>query len=75
MDGLLDEMQIKASFSGLPTSWGCLLSQLWQALEAWSRCSLESTGTGGGGWMKYKIRLKLSQLGLSWQLGLLLGLS
>ena len=27
------------------------------------------------GWMKCKIRLKLSQLGSSWQLGLLLGLS
>ena len=51
----------------LPTSWGCLLSQLWLELEAWPSCSLESTGTGGGG-MKCKIRLKLSQLGL--QLGL-----
>ena len=30
---------------------------------------------GGGGWMKCKIRLKLSQLGCSWQLGLQLGLS
>ena len=28
----------------------------------------------GGGWMKCKIRLKLGQLGCSWQLGLLLGL-
>ena len=28
---------------------------------------------GGGGWMKYKIRLKLSQLGCSWQLGLAAG--
>ena len=38
--------------SWLPTSWGCLLSQLWLELEAWSSYSLESTGTGGwgGGW-------------------------
>ena len=35
--------------SWLPTSWGCLLSQLWLELEAWPSCSLESTGTGGGG--------------------------
>ena len=54
--------------SWLPTSWGCLLSQLWLELEAWPRCILESTGTGvewggGWGWMKCKIRLKLSQLG------------
>ena len=67
--------------SKLPTSWACLLSQLWLKLEAWPRCSLESTGTGvgvgggGGGWMKCKIILKLSQLGCSWQLGLQLGLS
>ena len=45
-------------------------------MEAWSSCSLESTGTGVvGGWMKCKIWLKLSQLGCSWQLRLLLGLS
>ena len=67
--------------SWLPTSRGCLLSQLLLELEAWSSCSLESTGTGGWGlvaeamwwgwgWMKCKIRLKLSQLGCSWQLGL-----
>ena len=36
--------------SWLPTSWGCLLSQLWLELEAWPSCSLESTGTGGWGW-------------------------
>ena len=35
--------------SWLPTSWGCLLSQLWLEQEAWPSCSLESTGTGGGG--------------------------
>ena len=33
--------------SWLPTSWGCLLSQLWLELEAWPNCNLESTGTGG----------------------------
>ena len=40
--------------SWLPTSWGCLLSQLLLELEAWPSCSLESTGTGGvglGGWV------------------------
>ena len=45
----MDEMQNKACLSGLPTSWGCLLSQLWLELEAWPRCSLKSTGTGVGG--------------------------
>ena len=44
-------MQIKACFSGLPTSWGCLLSQLWLEQEALPSYSLESTGTGGGGWV------------------------
>ena len=51
MDGLVDEMQIKACFSGLPTSWGCLLGQLWLELEALTSCSLESTGMGGWGWV------------------------
>ena len=37
--------------SWLPNNWGCLLSQLWLELEAWPSCSLESTGTGGGGWV------------------------
>ena len=37
--------------SELPTSWVCLLSQLWLELEALPGCSLESTGTGGGGGM------------------------
>ena len=34
-------------------SWGCLLGQLLLELEAWPRCILESTGTGGGvgGWV------------------------
>ena len=36
--------------SWLPTSWGCLLSQLWLELEALPGCSLQSTGTGVGGW-------------------------
>ena len=42
--------------SKLPTSWGCLISQLWLKLEVWPSCSIESTGTGWGGgvfgWMK-----------------------
>ena len=52
--------------------------KLWLELEALPSCSLESNdtvGCGGGGWMKCKIRLKLSQLGWSWQLGLVLWLS
>ena len=58
--------------SYLPTSWGCLLSQLWLEMEALLSCSSKSTGTGEGGvwWMKCEIRLKLSQLGYSRQLGL-----
>ena len=35
--------------SYLPTNWGFALSQLWLKLEALPSCSLESTGTGGGG--------------------------
>ena len=34
--------------SKLPTSWGCLLSQLWLDSEAWPSCSRESTGMGVG---------------------------
>ena len=87
----MDEYNLRLALVGyllarseLPTSFGCLLIQLWLELEALPSCSLESTGTGGGvgvgvgeggGWMKCKIRLKLSQLGFSWQLGLQLGLN
>ena len=35
---------IKAG-SKLPTSWGCLLSQLWLDLDAWVNCILETTDT------------------------------
>ena len=45
MDGSVDEMKIKACFSGLPNRYP--LAGL--ELEAWPICSLESTGTGGGG--------------------------
>ena len=49
-------MQVEACFSGLPTCQELATHQLWlftnpavAELEAWPSCSLESTGTGGGG--------------------------
>ena len=61
--------------SWLPTSWGCLLSQLGWSWKLGLAAAWNLLARGWGGWMKCKIRLKLSQLGCSWQLGLLLGLS
>ena len=67
MDGLVDKMQINACFSGLPTSWGCLLSQLWLELEGWLASLFKTFPVGWfGGWVRNTENKAQTQASWSW---------